>query len=70
MRDHNIDRSYFFECALTSGQQLFLLGWIDDTDSPLSRVTVEGLDGKRRSYSARRRGRRRQVSAHAAARRS
>ena len=51
MRDYNIDRSYFIECALTSGQQLFLLGWIDDTDTPLSRVTVEGLDGQRRSYS-------------------
>jgi len=51
MRDYNIDRSYFVECALTSGQQLFLLGWIDDTDTPLSRVTVENLDGRPKSYS-------------------
>jgi GT2 family glycosyltransferase len=51
MRDHNIDRRYFIECVLTSGQQLFLLGWIDDTETPLTRVTLETLDGQRRSYS-------------------
>ena len=68
MRDHNIDRCYFFECAITTGRQLFLLGWIDDTDLPLTRVIVEGLDGKRRSYAVNEVGRRQQVPAHAASR--
>jgi hypothetical protein len=51
MRDQNINCCYFFECAITTSRQLFLLGWIDDRDSPLTRVVVEGLDGKRRRYA-------------------
>jgi O-antigen biosynthesis protein len=44
-------RSFFVECAVSSGRHLYLLGWINDTGSPLTRVKVETPDGKRRSFA-------------------